>query len=399
VLPGDMPSEHGAMLALERRKGDEKLGPKLGSFKLCKILGRPWVLFLIGLVLLLLLFLLRKWLAWLLLFCLLILALIGLLVLALLLAALVRRACAKAKAPPKGQGSEGKGGAPSVKIPSHTYKRPDPLLYSQTYLMSMGLGVTWDNPDIHLELGNATVSSHELAPKTTYRIVAQVHNGSVEAPAVNLPVRFYYLAFGIGTIQHFIGECVVNLPVKGAPGEPTVATCDWTTPAEQGHYCIQVALMWPDDANPANNLGQENVDVKALNSPNATFQFAVRNDAPLFRTLRLEADSYTIPPLLSCQEVQAVRGKEEGTKPRLSAVVAQGRAALYERHSRAAYPVPADCTVEFLPGDTLALQPGEESMVTVRVSTDRSPVDRQAINVHAFAGAELVGGVTLYFHS
>src|ERR1035437_1506232 len=33
-------------------------------------------------------------------------------------------------------------------IPPQIYKRADPMIYSQYYLMEQGLAVTWDNPDI-----------------------------------------------------------------------------------------------------------------------------------------------------------------------------------------------------------------------------------------------------------
>jgi hypothetical protein len=40
-----------------------------------------------------------------------------------------------------------------------------------------------------------------------------------------------------------------------------------------------VVLDWPDDAEPASNLGQSNTEVKQLNSPRAMFTFPLRNDA------------------------------------------------------------------------------------------------------------------------
>lgn len=71
----------------------------------------------------------------------------------------------------------------------------------------------------------------------------------------------------------------------------------------------------------------------------------------------------------------------------------------YLRHRREAYPVPADCTIDLLPDNMLNLKPGEEQMVTVKVSTDRPFVDKQAININAFVESNLIGGVTLYVHS
>lgn len=377
--------------------------------KLCKYLGNPWLILLCGIIFLALLFLLHDRFKLFFTLFLIFLVLIGLFVLSIILSRYAKKRCRKARRDPKGQGSKGYIGAPSIKIPSHTYKRPDPLIYSQTFLMSKGLAVTWDNPDINLELGGIEVPSNSLEKDTLYRIKAKVWNGSMEAPAVNLLVRFYYLSFGIGTIRNFIGEDLVNLPVKGAPGLPAIAECDWETPNQEGHYCIQVELIWPDDANPANNLGQENCDVKALNSPNAIFQFPVRNDSPFSRIIKLEADSYAIPPLLPCNCRQPeIRNRitelDESMDNKASSSVAPTEeerrlAILYSRHRRELYPVPDDCAVEFQPADIISLKPGEEKMITVKISTDRTFVDKQAININAFAGSGLIGGVTLYFNS
>ena len=43
------------------------------------------------------------------------------------------------------------------------------MIYSQYYLMSKGLAVTWDNPDIQLFDGAKAVSSSGLTPGQTYR--------------------------------------------------------------------------------------------------------------------------------------------------------------------------------------------------------------------------------------
>ena len=151
------------------------------------------------------------------------LVLFGLVCLSRLIASWWRQLCREASGDPKGQGSVGHQGAPRVKVPPSIYKKPDPLIYSQSYLMSLGLGVTWDNPDVHLELGGVAVPSHDLQPATTYGVKANIWNSSMEAPAVNLLVRFYYLSFGIGAARTFIGETHVDLAVKGSPMLPAVA--------------------------------------------------------------------------------------------------------------------------------------------------------------------------------
>lgn len=82
------------------------------------------------------------------------------------------------------------------------YRQPDPLIYSQQYLQSLGLAVTWHNPDIHLERPSAPgveVDSNKLDPDTEYVVVAHVWNSSTTAAAVDMPVKLSYLSFGIGT--------------------------------------------------------------------------------------------------------------------------------------------------------------------------------------------------------
>jgi hypothetical protein len=77
-----------------------------------------------------------------------------------------------------------------VRVSDPAYKRPDPLIYDQYFLMSLGLGVTWDNPDIVLLEGGVPVPSSEIKPDTEYVVSARIWNGSTEAPVVGLPVSF-----------------------------------------------------------------------------------------------------------------------------------------------------------------------------------------------------------------
>jgi hypothetical protein len=148
-------------------------------------------------------------------------------------------------------------------VPPHIYLRPDASLYSQSYLMSLGLAVTWDNPDIELvDASNTVVPSHDLKPATTYTVRATIHNRSNTAPAIATPVHFTLFSFGVGgTGVQAIGSDIIDLPVRAAPGEPAVAQVTWTTPSVPGHYCIQVDVICADDANPLDNTGQENTVV------------------------------------------------------------------------------------------------------------------------------------------
>jgi hypothetical protein len=145
--------------------------------------------------------------------------------------------------------------------PQVVHKRADPLLYSQRYLMSKGLAVTWDNPDIDLYRGGVLVPPGSLEPDTEYDVIVRVWNGSYDAPAPGLPVHLSFLSFGIGTTSTAVGKTYVDLGVKGSAAHPAFAHLTWRTPVTPGHYCLQAFLDWPDDANRENNLGQKNTTV------------------------------------------------------------------------------------------------------------------------------------------
>ncbi len=280
-------------------------------------------------------------------------------------------------------------------IPAPVYRRPDPMIYSQSWLLSQGIAVTWDNPDIHLEKDGVPVPSSALLANTEYDVVARIWNGSNSAPAVNLPIRFSYLSFGIGTLRHRLNEtgpdeARIDLPVNGAPGHPAFARIKWRTPAVAGHYCLQAEAIWADDANPANNMGQENTNVKPLNSPHAAFTFPLRNDSHWERTLRLELDAYGIPEQRPCEPDRQV-----GTPALSESEVAEHRREALARHGRDVFPVPDGWHVTLEPRE-VPLRPGAEQMVSVDVVAPDGFRGRQALNVNAFDGARLVGGVTLY---
>ena len=281
-----------------------------------------------------------------------------------------------------------------VTISDPAMKRPDPLIYDQYYLMSLGFAVTWDNPDIWLEQGGVVVPSDKLLPNTTYDVVARIWNSSTEAVCMGLPVSFSYLSFGAGVQSHPVlpgpQTVHVNLGVKGGPSCPALATTKWTTPSVAGHYCLQIRLTWVDDSNPSNNLGQENTQVGISHSPVA-FPFQLRNEKRFAQQFRFETDAYTLPPLPPC-----------GTDRHK---IRTGRASVTQRpydpvhvppqHRRANYPIPPGWTVSFDPPAPL-LNSGQEITVVATVDPPAGFKGRQPINVHAFSSSGLAGGMTLY---
>jgi hypothetical protein len=252
-------------------------------------------------------------------------------------------------------------------------KKPDPFLYSQQYLMSLGLPVTWDNPDIYIYDGATLVDPHNLHANTTYTVVARIWNNSPDVPVINLGVIFSFLSFGMGTQSNPVGSTAVDLAAKGLPGCPAFAYMSWTTPAALGHYCLQVLLEPPDDTNWLNNLGQRNTDVAQPQSP-ATFTFAVGNHiAPRTRNVRFKVDAYTIPPLRPCGTATTT------TKTSIS---------------KTAPPVPPGWTIVLTP-DSLQLLPGEEKTVQAQITPPSGFHGSMPLNVTGIDDYGPVGGVTL----
>jgi hypothetical protein len=275
-------------------------------------------------------------------------------------------------------------------IPDWAFRAPDPLIYSQQWLQAHGLAYTWDNPDIRLELPTSPgvpVDSHALSPDTIYRLRARIWNGSPTAPVANLPVEMSYLDFGIGGVAVAIGSTTVDLPVKGGVGSPVIAEVDWRTPKTPGHYCIQVRLVWPHDADPGNNLGQHNIDVKPLNSPRAAFTVPVRNTGRQPMRIRLAVDAYELPMLRPCPPEERAQDEE---------ATARRRRRVQADHGADNHPVPEGWTVEVDTDDEgLPLEPGASKDVSVVVTSPDGFEGRKAFNVKGLAGRTLVGGVTL----
>jgi hypothetical protein len=199
-----------------------------------------------------------------------------------------------------------------------------------------------------------------------------------------LPVRFSYLSFGVGTQSNPIpGVVLVNLGVKGSLTCPAYARQSWTTPNTPGHYCVQVAFSWFDDANPSNNLGQQNTDVLPLQSPNAQFSFLVGNQGRAPQRLTLRADGYVIPELAPCgtaDDAPAIRARRIASQRADNQVI------------------PAGWSITITPA-ALEVAAGEEQTVTVDVVAPDGFSGAQPFNVNAFDGTRLVGGVTLTAHS
>lgn len=282
------------------------------------------------------------------------------------------RACMEQKRDTRSERDKRASRSHCVPIDDPAFVRPDPLIYSQRRLMELGLAVTWDNPDIVLYLNGVPVSSHELVADTLYEVRARCWNDSFDAPAINCKVHLSYLDFGIGTTPIPVASTQVDIGVKGSATQPAFASIPWRTPAQAGHFCLQVLLDPVDDRDSGNNLGQENTDVKVAASP-VPFEFTLRNDGKKPRRYRFDVTAYTLR-----------RQPCKGTDPRKR----------LERHRRGNHPVPAGWTVAISP-ETPTLDPGASVPVGVVITPPNGFKGREDFNIDAFDQNGPAGGVTL----
>jgi hypothetical protein len=270
----------------------------------------------------------------------------------------------------------------SCRLRHPAFHRPDPLIYSQQYLQQLGLAVTWDNPDIALLKSGVVAPEGALIPNTDYEIEATIWNNSYDAPAVGLGVEFSYYSFGATTTLNPIGSTSVDLGVKGGANHPARARMSWRTPPA-GHYCVVVKLVWHDDTNPANNIGQNNVDVVTPQSP-AVLKFQLTNDTRAPQRYRFKTDSYVLPAAPACGRASRYRNRDQKWK------------AIKARHDPAAFPVPPGWTVAITP-DAPTLAPDEQIDITVTITPPAGFTGRQPFNIQSVYGQNvLAGGVTVY---
>lgn len=289
----------------------------------------------------------------------------------------------------------GQEALPCLPIPSGVWLQPDAYLYSQGYLMSLGMAVTWDNPDVELtDSGGAVVGSHDLLPLTDYEITARIHNRSNNAPAPGMPVVFTLLSFGAGGGSQPIGSTVINLPVRAAPGEPALASIVWKTPPTSGHYCIEIHAVWADDANPLDNIGQHNTVIREV-TPGQRFvlPIPVTNFIQGRDRLRARLDSYVLPerPLTrgESEKARGERGKESDES---------FRARVVRANSPQGAP-PPDAWSATLSSTEIQLRPDDTAVLEFQTTVPTAAVagfeQRFNVAVSEAANGRMIGGVTI----
>ena len=288
-------------------------------------------------------------------------------------------------------------------IPKEIIQRPDPSIYSQYYLWSLGIQVTWDNPDIKLYDSQGNFAhSYNLKADTEYTIQATIHNHSTEAPAFSIPVVFTYRNWSAtsGTGMINIGTDVIDLPVCGGIGEPATASVKWKTPSEAGHYCLQVEVICPNDLNPADNLGQENTNVIEGSHSTVSVGVPIINPFHGKRTFQLSVNGYAIPgkPIPPPEKTSRERYNKNSNKlipimdpkKRLSLVIEANRIGNF--------PVSEELNVN-LSKTEVELEPREQTEVVLSFEkpNEEHKVGRRYINLTSVdkMSGRLIGGVTI----
>jgi hypothetical protein len=214
-------------------------------------------------------------------------------------------------------------------LPEDITRRPDPCIYSQTYLQSQGIAVTWNNPDIWMAKastpGVIEPDSYHLEADTDYIVSVRCHNASTDL-ALGVRVRLLFRPWSFNSpdllpVQtNAIGQEVVRF-ANIAGMSFTVVQFNWHTPpvapGETQHFCLQAHLSHPMDINLENNMGQENTNVHSANPGHVAPGEVVEVDVPLFNNSKFakrfgfKADAYAIDTTTEIRlELQFNTGRE-----------------------------------------------------------------------------------------
>jgi hypothetical protein len=215
-------------------------------------------------------------------------------------------------------------------LPEDITRRPDPCIYSQQYLQSQGIAVTWNNPDIWMARastpGVIEPDSYHLEADTDYIVSVHCHNASTDL-ALGVKVRLLYRPWSFNSPD--------LLPVQTSPGGQevvrfanivgmgsTIVLFNWHTPAvapgKTQHFCLQAHLSHPMDINLENNMGQENTNVHSANPGHVAPGEVVEVDVPLFnhskfaKRFGFTADAYAIDTTTEIRlELKLNTGREQ----------------------------------------------------------------------------------------
>jgi hypothetical protein len=215
-------------------------------------------------------------------------------------------------------------------LPEDITRRPDPCIYSQQYLQSQGIAVTWNNPDIFMAKASTPAviepDSYNLEADTDYLVSVRCHNASTDL-ALGVRVRLLYRPWSFNSPDLLpvqitsTGQEVVRF-ANIAGMSFTVVQFTWHTPpvapGQTQHFCLQAHLSHPMDTNLENNMGQENTNVHSANPGHVAPGEVVEVDVPLVNNSKFakrfgfRADSYAIDTTTEIRlELKFNTGREE----------------------------------------------------------------------------------------
>lgn len=214
-------------------------------------------------------------------------------------------------------------------FPEDVTRRPDPCIYSQQYLASQGVAVTWNNPDIWMAKASTPNAiepdSYHLEADTDYIVSVRCHNASTDL-ALGVMVRLLYRPWSFNSPELLPvsvtagGQEVVRFANIAGMGS-TVVQFLWHTPTpppgESSHFCLQAHVSHPMDINLQNNMGQENTNVHSANPGHVAPGEIVDVEVPLFNNGRrrnrfaFRADAYAVDTAAQVQlELRLNTGRE-----------------------------------------------------------------------------------------
>ena len=330
-------------------------------------------------------------------------------------------------------------------FPEPVMRRPDPCIYSQTYLAAQGLPVTWNNPDIWMAKAATPQivepDSYHLLGDTDYLVSVRAHNASTDL-ALGVKVRLLYRPWSFNSPDLLPVDTNVNNEevvrfVNIAGMGSAIAQFNWRTPSvspgQTRHFCLQAHLSHPMDINLGNNMGQENTNVHSANPGHVAPGELIQVDVPLFNHARIanrfffHADAYNVNEkdtiVLKLQtntgrRRQSLSQQVANLIPSLQPTenngwrIAFGRLqqltvtrARYVGHEsykkdllRLNFALPEGMTFETPDkGEGLLLRPNEQRIVQVSLKVPLQATNGQQYSINVRASTEtnrLIGGVT-----
>lgn len=157
-------------------------------------------------------------------------------------------------------------------------RKPDPSTYDQTRLLSAGVPITFNSPDID------TINFWPVVPIPELNV--RLRNLSTEVPAAGTRVDMAWSRWGIGQVRSPVGSIAIDL-APGTEGAVKLATPPALIAA--GRFALFVKVFHPHDKDAGNNTGEQTIDgMRTSEGRTRSFTFPVRNPGPAAGNIQLQ---------------------------------------------------------------------------------------------------------------